>query len=271
MSTYTNRYDEKIILKDNDEITSIDLEKSRNLKVLIIDNLSKLEKIVIPVTEGIYISISNCKNLIDIMDTLRYLNDNQYGSYFYLGENLKSLIEIRLSNFKTLKVADEIFDNLESVDFDHIERLICDFKNFPKLDYLRLLKVNSSDLILNSEILDSISLRFCSIKNIEIIGKCLMQTFIFNSEYISLKVENPIKVNYLSLCYDDNKFFPYIPLSDKIDDDLIFCISNDTIYDSEYKFFIERNLSKIKLIDHNDDELSLDDIKFSIPQKKRAR
>jgi len=272
MSTYTSQ-EEKVILKDNDEITYINLIDNLNLKVLIVDNLSKLERIIIHVNDGLYVSISNCGKLIDIMSSDSQLDDDQSGSYFYLGENLKSLESIDLNHFKIVKISNEIFDTIESVHFDSIENLICDFKNFPKLKNIRMLYVTSSDIVIDMDIIKFLLLSFCSFDNIKIIRKGHINNFdINNTEYKSLKIENPIKSTHLSLYNDDNKMIPYIPLSDEIDKILKLYINMDNLYDSEYKFFIERNLSKINLInDENYEELSLDDIKFSIPQKKRAR
>jgi len=273
MSFYTSE-EEKIILKDNDEITNINLARNRNLKVLIIDNLPNLEKLSIIINEGLYVSICNCVSLIGIMTVNRDINFSECGSYFYLGENLKSLTNITLTKFKTVKFADQIFDELENANFNFIERLICDFKNFSILRQLEMLKVNTSNLIFDSESVVYFTITCCKIDNIEILGKCNMNNFKFsNSEYKSLKIENPIKTDILNL-YDKDyaKVFPYIQLSDEIDKTLKFYINLDNIYDSQYKFFIERNSSKIEIYNYSSKEkLTLDDVKFNIPQKKSAR
>jgi len=270
MSTYTSQED-KVILKNDDKITSINLDNNPNLKVLIIDNLSNLETVNIAVTDGLYVSISNCVNLITISDTHRYLNKNRYGSYFYLGENLKSLKHIELFFFKMIKMADGIYNNLKSICFVYIDNLICNFKNFPKLKSLTIPHVSTQELIINSNIMKNLTISDCSIDNIEILGKCHIYKFVFvNNKYKSLKIENPIKSASLSL-YDNNKTVSYIPLSDEIDKTLLN-IDKDNIYDSEYKFFIERNISKLGICNYRTSEkITLDDIKFDIPQKKCAR
>jgi len=275
MSTY-NSQEEKVILKDNDQITSIFLDSNYNLKVLIIDNISNLEKIHICINEGLYVSISNCENLKTINTYYSHFNNNNvYGSYFYLGENLKSLRRIDLSNFKTLKVADEVFDKLDSLNLSDIKSLICDFKNFPKLYELYFEHVESSDLIVDSERVSTLSLSHCSFENIEIIGNGNINDFditIINTEYKSLKAENPIKTTDIAIYYNDNnKMIPYIPLSNEIDEVLKFYVDIDNLYDYEYKYFIERNLSKVKIYTDNYEEITLDDMKFNVPQKKRAR
>jgi len=273
MPNYTSE-EEKIILKNNDEITSIDLEDNLNLKILIIDNLSKLEKVTICVNDRLYVSISNCEKLTNVFNFHITFNYNLYGSYLYLGENLKSLNSISLSNFTIFKLADEAFNELESLTLSDINSLICNFKNFPKLDYLRLANLNTQNLILNSETISYLDISRCSFENIEIIGNGNINYFEFNNnEYKSLKTENPIKATDISLHNDNNnKTVSYIPLSDEIDEVINIKINIDNVYDSEYKYFIERNLSKINLIDYDSyDEITLDDIKFSVPQKKRAR
>jgi len=270
MSTYTSQ-EEKIILKDNDEINSIDLENNLNLKVLIIDNLSNLEKIEIPITEGLYVSISNCEKLKKIFTYCDYYD--VYGSYFYLGENLKYLEIISLQYFNTVKIVDQVFDKLKDLSMDYIKSLICDFKNFPKLYFLRLYHVEYENLIVDSERICLFSLLWCSFENIEITGKGNIKFFEFNNNnYKSLKVEQSIKTINITLYNADNRMIPYIPLSDEIDKILNFCIGVDNVYDYQYKSFIERNLSKINLIDYSsEEEISLDDMKFNVPQKKRAR
>jgi len=274
MSNYTSQ-EENIILKNNDEITSIDLENNSNLKVLIIDNLSKLESISIYVTDGLYVSISNCEKLTDIKNSITYflIKDNQYGSYFYLGENLKSLDYIYLSFFKTVKMSNEIFNKLSFLSLKRINTLICDFKNFPNLTTLCLVNITISNLIVDSERISLLLLSRCSFENIEIIGKGSIKRFEFNNNnYKSLKVEQSIKATHISLCNDNSKLIPYIPLSDEIDKILKFCIGVDNVYDYQYKFFIEKNSSKIILInDKNYDELTLNDMKFNVLQKKCAR
>jgi len=269
MSTYTSQ-EENIILKDNDEILDIDLERNHNMKVLIIDNLPNLEMIIIRLTDGLYISISNCEKL-KIIITSKRLEELIYGSYFYLGENLKSLKLIDSLFFKTLKIADEIFDKLKSLNLVHVKNLICNFKNFPKLNKLNLDYVNTSNLIVNLETIKFFIISNCLFENIELIGKNNMDSFeLLGNKYKSIKTEHPIKTKFLDL-YDKDKFIHYIPLSDDIDDVLNFHIDIDNLYDSEYKFFIERNLSKINIIDEDYEDLTLDDMKFNIPQKKRAR
>jgi len=273
MSVYASQ-EEKVILKDNDEITSIDLEYNRNLKVLIIDNLPNLETVNISITDGLYVSISNCEKLTYITSSSRYLDYDQYGSYLYLGENLKFLDCIDLEIFNTVKIADEVFDKLESVSLSHIKSLICDFKNFPKLDDLSLEHVATSNLIINSETISFFIISHCSFENIEIIGNGDINYIEFNNnEYKSLKTENPIKSSHITIYHDDNKFIPYISLCDKINDNLNLYLNINNIYDFEYKFFIERNSSKLKLLDINFKhiELDLNNIKFNVPQKKRAR
>jgi len=270
MSAYTSQ-EEKVILKDNDEIISIDLNNNPNLKVLIIDNLPNLEKIDFFINEGLYVSISNCEKLTNIITLYGLLFHNVYGSYFYLGENLKSLERINIYHFNTIKIADEVFDKLKDLTMTHIKSLICNFKNFPKLNTLALAYVEISDLIVDSGRISLFSLSHCSFENIEITGKGHINSFEFyNNEYKSLKTENPIKSSYLIL-YNDNKVVPYIPLSDEIDDDLKFFINMDNLYDSKYKYFIERNLSKVKIYNRRHNKITLDDIKFNVPQKKRAR
>jgi len=272
MSAYASQ-EEKVILKGNDEITSINLDDNLNLKVLIIDNLSKLEDVEICINEGLYVSISNCQKLTNIINYYGLLDYNEYGSYFYLGENLKSLNRIVLSNFKIFKLADEIFDELEYLILSHIKSLICNFRNFPKLNELKLEHVESSDLIIDSETISFLDISDCSFENIEIIGNGNINYFdIVNTEYNSLKTENPIKAANISLYNDNNKMIPYIPLCDEIDKVLKFFINIDNVYDFEYKYFIERNLSKIELVNKLTlDKITLDDMKFNVAQKKRAR
>jgi len=271
MSTYSDEEEENVILKDNNEIISINLKHNPNLKVLIVDNLSELERINIYVTDGLYVSISNCEKLSNI-NIIECSEDDQYGSYFYLGENLKSLEIIFLDSFKILKVADEIFDKLISATLSNIKSLICNFNNFPKLEGLTLENVVASNLIVDSEIISLVSLSYCSFENIEITGKGHINAFEFyNNEYKSLKTENLIKISYL-LLYHDNEITPYIPLSDEIYEILIFYINVDSLYDSHYKFFIERNSSKIELVNKLTlDKITLDDMKFNVAQKKCAR
>jgi len=273
MSVYISRYEEKIILKDNDEIAYIELIDKADKKVIIIDNLPKLKNFNTPVTNEIYVSISNCEKITHI-DSMRYsLIDNQYRSYFYLGENLKSLYYTDLAYFKTVKIANEIFNKLETLILTKIKTLICDFKNFPNLKKLCLEYLTINNLIVNSEIINYLTISYCSFENIEIIGKGNIKKIEFNdNEYKSLKIEYPIKVSKITLYNDDNRMIPYISLSDEIDKTLKFYLNIDNLYDYQYKFFIERNLSKIILLDYKtNDKLTLDDIKFSIPQKKRAR
>jgi len=263
MSTYSSQ-EEKVILKNDDKIISIDLLNNVNLKVLIIDNLSNLEKIEICINEGLYVSIYNCENLIDIKNNVRYLEDDKTGSQFYLGENLKSLKYIDLAYYKIVKIADKIFDKLESLHLMFIQKLICDFNNFPKLDNLSLKYVNTLNLIVNSELIYFLAISYCSFENIDIIGKDNIERVMFNNnEYKSLKTEHPIKVTDITLNNDD-KVVSYIPISDEIDRSIIFYFSVDNIYDSEYKFFIKKNKSKVKI--HNSQNgmrLRLKDIKFT--------
>jgi len=263
MSTYTSQ-EEKVILKDNHEIAFINLENNPNLKFLIIDNLSNLERIEIPIKEELYVSISNCEKLKKIVTSCDY---DVYGSYFYLGENLKYLEIISLKNFNTIKIVDQVFDKLEELIITHIKSLICNFNNFPKLNSLVLENVVATNLIVDSEKISFLNISNCLFENIEITIKGNIKYFEFNNnEYKLLKTENPIKVEWLILRNDNNnKIFPYIQLSDEINGNLKFFVNIDNLYDYEYKYFIERNLSKVKIYNRYHKLITLDDIKFSVP------
>jgi len=271
MSTYTSQ-EEKIILKDNNEIIFIDLENNRNVKVLIIDNLPNLKDIHMNVNENLYVSISNCVNLDNIIyGTINHKNI-EYASYFYLGAKLNSLKHVRLLYFKTVKIENEILHNLESLDFSYIKELICDFNNFPMLSRLTLENVSTANLILTFETISFLVISSCSFENVEILGKYHINDFQFNNnKYKSLKIEHDIRVSNLVLYKSSDKVIPYISLSDDIDKNLAIFINMYNVYDSQYKYFIERNLSKIYLINEKHEQITLDDVRFDIPQKKRAR
>jgi len=274
MSTYisTNR---DITLKDNFEINDVYLTCHRHLKNLIIDNLPNLKRVDISLKKGMSVSITNCKRLngIYIHNTADAEDDELYnGSYFYLGNNMKSLHDISISYFDRVEIENDTFDDVRSLHFTHINNLICNFKMFPKLQSIRLDNVNANDLEINTnvlsspdtvyEILMSIVISYCSFGNIMLAGNGKLSTFVFdNNVYKSFQVENPLNVEYLKLYnYSYNKqIFPYIPLCDVER----FNVNDENPYDSRYKSFIKSNLSKMRLSSIVDrEDITLDDIEF---------
>jgi len=273
MSTYNSSREEKVILRNNDEITYIHLIYNFNLKVLIIDNLSNLTRIDIPMLKDLYVSISNCVNLTSINSNNLYINNKEYGSYFYLGENMNSLKYVKLDYFKTVKIEDKPFNSLKCILFEYIDKIVCDFKNFPNLHELRLINSKLDDLILISKSLCFFEISHCLLSDIKLLEKIDLVVFNFtDNEYKSLKVEQPVNVSHLKL-QDENKIVPYIPLLNTSNGISCFHFNKDNIYDSEYKYYIERNMSKVKIlnIESRHIELDLDDINFYVPQKKPAK
>jgi len=280
----------KQVFKNDYETEIISLEYDYNLKEIIIDNLPNLKRITIIINEDLYVSVSNC-NRLEIIECFSERGNCLLGSYFYIGENLNSLKSISMGYFKTIKMTDEILNNLSFLRIKNVNELLCDFKNFKNLNAIDFKNVMTPNMIVDSNIVRNVKLSNCSFHDIEIIGGGYIYKFKFiNNTYNLIHTNLPFTFSFLYLYnYDneDSKVISYIPLDvdtvnvEDLDTEEIpgIYFSVNSIYDYEYKNFIEDNQSLIDVYnkdilyqvdylgniieDHDDYILTLDDINFT--------
>jgi len=271
MSIYTSQ-EEKVILKNNNEIETINLILNYNLKVFIVDNISNLKHIILPNINNLYVSINNCKSL-EYIENGDFGDDNINKSYFYLGTDLDSLTNISLYNFEVVKIANETFKEIDNISIYNVKKLEFNLNNFPKLKFITLHNTNTGDIISSSDNITTFSIKKCNVGKVELLGKNEIEYFSFcDNKYTCLKMKNPLS-NIISFSISDpDNIFPFLPLLKNNDTLCDFIFNEKTLYDWRYKLYLENSSNHISIKDNISYNCrKIDNIKFYYPQKKCSK
>jgi len=238
-----------------------------------------------------------------IFDNLKHLRINTVKNLICDVKIFPALNEliIEIFSFPHLMFDSIFFPELKEIRFYNISvsYLMFGLEKFPKLKKIIFYNVNASHIILDSNInIEDVQITKCKIDTLEIIGGGKISSFDFIDNDIGIIIaDKPTRYEYMFLENKDNynKVIPYIPISipivvyeesnsnsnsgsDSNDYSLDISFNLDNIYDYRYKEFIKNNESEIKLTDYyykwtyyyDSDEISLDEIKFNIPPRKKS-
>jgi len=229
--------DESVIkIENNNTVSYVELYK-KPVEDIVIRNCNNLREVNLSSNIGLNITIESCKNL-EIIRLIRL--PNKISKSIYIGKGVNGLKILDISNVEEVIIDNQDFYNLFSVNIEkNIKKLQANFSRFYNIKYLSVNVDIISDVVINSNNLESFS--FCTncISSIVIKGKTnyLKILNIVCKRLSNLKFENDLpNIKELVISVPDYKT-PYTHLTNN--KDIMSVLNKKTTYDNCFIEYIE--------------------------------
>jgi len=261
MTEYVNYIDEEIFLYENDSIETVFLYDNKSLKRLVVKNCSKLKEIILGNNEDSEIFIEDCDNLIEVSNF--FTSYDTYTKSITISKGCNNLTNISLKTVENVFIQDQPLSNLTKLYFFDIKNLRFNLNICPNLKKVDIISCKSDKLELDSDNLEVVELVKNNIGVIHFKGNNdKLKLLNINSNFKELIVDKVLSGIRVLKIFKKCSKFPYLPLPDKIDKNLIFYVSLETSYHPSVKDFIYNNIEQIFLVDKFRGAVEICDVKF---------